>query len=115
MKTQIDYITPLKKQLDEKMHEVCTLFMLIGVPHETPRYYNLDEKTFYNNKDFDGFLHKNFIIYIGSTQTNKLFFEVKCETDYFENLRLNTREFWAQFKEYRTNFLIENYPTINPY
>ena len=105
----MDYITPIKKQLDKKMHEVCNIFMLIGTPRETPRYYNLAFKTFKlerKNNDF---------IYIGSTQNSNLFFKIKVKENYFENLRLETNEFWQQFKDYRTKFLLKNYPTINAY
>lgn len=62
MNTKIDYITPIKNQLNEKMHEVCKTFMLIGTPRETPRYYN-----------FGGFDEDTNTLKIKSTQNNNLF------------------------------------------
>tara|TARA_R110000822_G_scaffold79597_2_gene190267 strand:+ start:46 stop:357 length:312 start_codon:yes stop_codon:yes gene_type:complete len=89
-----NYITPIKNQLDEKMHEVCSMFMLIGNKRETPRYYNIDSLD-------DGLLR------IGSTQNSSLYFEIKTELNF-----INFDNFWQQFKEYRTKFLFENYPSI---
>ena len=97
----IDYITPIKSELDEQMNNVCCLFMLIGTPLETPRYYNLS--------DFDA---DTKVLTIGSTQSTSLFFQIHTP---FKFNHINTQEFWNQFKEYRTNFLLTNYPTINAY
>ena len=117
MNTEFDYITPIKKQLDEKLSEVCFIFMTIGTSIETPRYYNLNwMKTFKEDKKINPFATKNcHFIYIGSTQINDLFFKVKCKEDYKEKVKLNASEFWKQFREYRTNFLLKNCPTINAY
>jgi len=93
----MDYITPIKKELSEKLHEVCNIYMLIGTPHETPRYYNFSNL-------------ENNILTIGSTQKRGLNFKVKTNFDFIE-----VSEFWLQFKEFRTEFLITNYPTINAY
>lgn len=101
MKTT-DYITPIKKQLDEKMHELCAIYMVIGTPRETPRFYNfrdfnIDTKT----------------LTIGSTQKQSLSFEIDLSKTDIDVIFVE--EFWQQFKEYRTKFLLENYKTINPY
>ena len=95
----IDYITPIKDKLDEQMHNQCVAFMLMGTPRETPRYMN-----------FGGFCNDTKILTIESTQTARIFFDIQTDFDFIE-----VHNFWEQFKEYRTNFLIENYPTINPY
>tara|TARA_R100000541_G_scaffold56759_2_gene66379 strand:+ start:853 stop:1155 length:303 start_codon:yes stop_codon:yes gene_type:complete len=100
----MDYITPIKKELEIKMHEVCRMFMLIGSPHETPRYYN-----------FGGFVDGENIIKIKSTQNSNLFFTIKMNELLIEDLRFEITEFWQQFKEFRTDFLLTNYPTINAY
>jgi len=115
---KIDYITPIKKELETELHQVCKTFVLIGSPHETPRYYNIDNKTL-DQLDCSIFdIHKSkkdYYLYIGSTQTNKLFFKIKVTNDYYKNLWRTDGEFWKQFKQFRTEFLIKNYPTIDPY
>lgn len=95
----INYITPIRKQLDEQMHLQCGAFMLLGTPRETPRYLNFGE--------FDDDTR---VLTIQSTQTSKIFFEVETDFDFIE-----VDVLWNQFKEYRTEFLVTNYPTINPY
>ena len=103
----MDYITPIKNQLNKKMHEVCNIFMLIGTPRETPRYYN-----------FGGFDDDTNTLKIKSTQNDNLFFTIDCKNLNYESLTFltsNKNEFWQQFKDYRTKFLLNNYPTINAY
>jgi hypothetical protein len=95
----MNYIKPIKDQLDEQMHNQCVAFMLIGTQRETPRYMNFGE--------FD---NDTKVLTIKSTQTSKIFFDIETDFDFIE-----VDKFWAQFKDYRTEFLIENYPTINPY
>jgi len=106
MKTKnTDYITPIKDQLNYQMQETCNMFMAIGTPRETPRYYN-----------FGGFDAETNTLKIKSTQNDDLFFTIDCKGLNFNSLAfLPCNEFWQQFKEYRTQFLLENYPTINPY
>ena len=95
----MDYIKPIKEQLDANMHDRCVMFMLIGTPRESPRWMN------FGNHDLD-----TKVLRIQSTQTSRIFFEVETDYDYIE-----VDIFWPQFKQYRTEFLIEHYPTINPY
>lgn len=95
----MDYITPIKEDLDNAMHFVCSLFVTIGTPAETPRYFNF--------KKFDEDTKK---LTIGSTQREKLFFKVQTDFNY-----VHVDDFWPQFRVYRTAFLKENYPTINPF
>ena len=103
--TKIDYITPIKNQLNEKMHEVCNMFMLIGTPRETPRYYN-----------FGGFEEETNTLKIKSTQNSNLFFTIDCNGLNYDAITFSPcDDFWQQFKEYRTEFLLKNYPTINAY
>ena len=92
-----NYILPIEKELNTKMHEYCAIFCLIGTPRETPRFLNFG--------DFD---ENTKILTIESTQSPKLFFEIKTNFDFIE-----CELFWQQFKQYRTNFLTTNYPTIN--
>ena len=104
MKTT-DYITPIKDQLNYQMQETCNMFMAIGTPRETPRYYN-----------FGGFDEDAGILKIKSTQNDNLFFNIDCNGLNYDSLTFfPCDDFWQQFKEYRTQFLLENYPTINPY
>lgn len=97
----MDYIEPIRKQLDSKMSDQCIMFMLIGMPAESPRWMN-----------FGGFDNETKVLTIQSTQRSGIGFNI--ETD-FEPFDIDVEEFWAQFKAYRTEFLLENYPTINPY
>ena len=96
----MNYIKPIQKELENELHKFCQSFILIGRPHETPRYFNLK---FYDCIDKT--------LKIGSTQTNNLFFVINIENKLEEYI--DTNEFWQQFKEFRTNFLLENYPTID--
>jgi hypothetical protein len=91
----MNYIKPIKDLLDEHMHEHCVMFMRIGVHHESPRYYN------FNNFDRD-----TKELTIQSTQ-KKLGFKIPTDFDF-----VFADKFWPQFKAYRTEFLINNYPTI---
>ena len=95
----IDYITPIKDKLNEELHNQCVAFMLMGTQRETPRYMN-----------FGHFDNDTKVLRIESTQTSKIFFDIQTDFDFVE-----VHNFWAQFKEYRTEFLTENYPTIDPY
>lgn len=95
----MDYITPIKSELDKNMHIHCGVFCTIGTPNETPRYYN-----------FGGFDIETKVLTIASSQSSRLFFRVQTAFDY-----VDCTEFWQQFKEYRTKFLQENYPTISIY
>ena len=94
----MNYIEPIKEKLDQKMHEQCVAFMLIGNQKETPRYLN-----------FGGFDSNTKILKIESTQTRRVYFYVQTDFDFFD---VEVHEFWAQFKEYRTKFLTDNYPKI---
>ena len=120
MKT-IDYITPIKEKLEEELHNACNWFMLIGSPRETPRYYNISSKT---NEQLDGGpfnigknknLNRQYYLYIESTLKSELGFKIKITPDYYKLLWKTDGDFWQQFKEFRTDFLIKNYPTIDPY
>lgn len=101
-----DFITPIKDQLENGFHEHCRMFMLIGRPAETPRFYNIGDKD-HDNKRFQ----------IASTQKSDLFFWVEAPDDeYFDTIVYSDlMEVWAQIRQWRTQFLIENYPTIDPY
>ena len=98
-----NYITPIQNQLDEAMHLHCIDFLENGTSeYTTPRYYNV--------KNYD---YKSKVITIQSTQTSRLFFKLDAsilEIGYFD-----ASDFWTQFKEYRTAFLLDNYPTISVY
>ena len=119
---KIDYITPIKKELEKELHIVCQTFMMVGSPRETPRYYNISNKT---HEQLDGSpfnIGKNdeqYYLYIQSTQvlstSDFLMFKIKVTADYYKSLWKTDGGFWEQFKEFRTKFLIKHYPTINPY
>ena len=97
----MNYIEPIKKELEENLHKFSQLYILIGNGvNDTPRYFNL--------KMYDC-MKKT--LKIGSTQRNDLFFIIDIE-DKLE-MYIDTNEFWQQFAKFRTNFLLENYPTID--
>jgi len=100
----MDYITPIKKELNENLHRISQEFMLIGMRRETPRYYNL--------KDYQKRVNNRYLIQIFSTQNRELGFEILTPIDY---PFIEFNEFWEQFKEYRTEFLFKNYPQIEQY
>ncbi len=95
----MDYITPIKKELDEKMTAYCESFLKYNLKNETPRYFNFIEF------DLD-----TKILTIGSTQKSYLKFEIQTD---FRFVEVNI--FWPQFKEYRTEFLKKNFKMINPF
>jgi hypothetical protein len=95
----MNYIEPIKDKLDRGMHNECVIFTTIGSIDESPRWMN-----------FGGFDLDTKILTIQSTQRSRISFDVQTDFNFVE-----VHEFWAQFKEYRTQFLLDNYPTINPY
>jgi len=96
----VDYITPIKKQLNKRMTECSLLYMAIGTIRETPRYYNF--------RDFD---IDTKTLTIGSTQKQSLFFTVDLSDTDIDFISCS--DFWKQFKEYRTKFLQNNFKTID--
>jgi hypothetical protein len=98
----MDYITPIRQQLEEKMHQHCKAFIESKKGRTySPRWYNIC----INNKK----------IVIGSSQFNgKLFFEIDYPVEY-NVFDMDANEFWRQFREFRTDFLTEHYKTIQPY
>ena len=96
-----NYIKPIQKELEKELHQFSQLFMLIGKGNrDTPRYFNL--------KEIDPI---NKTLKIGSTQQGNLYFFVNYDNKI--NSFIDTDEFWQQFAKFRTNFLLENYPTID--
>ena len=92
----MDYIEPIRKELEENLHEQCVAFMLIGTKRESPRYINF--------RDFD---MNTKVLRMQSTQTESVFFEIDTPFEI-----VDVTDFWEQFKEFRTEFLQNNYPTI---
>ena len=100
-----DYISPIREKLEEGMHRHCAMFMAIGNGgDESPRWFNFGDQHY---EEEEGRSLK-----IMSTQRGGIFFWVPLPLDYPYIL---VDEFWTQFKTFRTEFLIKNYPTINPY
>ncbi len=96
----MNYIKPIQKELENELHKFCQSFMLIGRPNETPKYLNIYE--------YDVFNHT---LTIASTQKQSLNFTINLDNKIEQYINFN--EFWEQFKEFRTNFLLKNYPTID--
>ena len=96
-----NYIKPIQKELEKELHKFSQLYILMGNgAKDTPRYFNL--------KMYDC-IDKT--LTIGSTQRNDLFFIINIENKLEQYI--DTNDFWQQFKEFRTSFLLENYPTID--
>lgn len=93
-------IEKYKVQFDENMFNHANIFITIGSGNESPRWYNFKE------------VDENNILTIGSTQNSGLFFTVQLEGNEWMHLQDDVQGFWQAFKEYRTDFLKTNYPTI---
>lgn len=93
-------IEKYKNELNENMFNHCNLFVTIGQGNESPRWYNF--------KDID----ENNTLTIGSTQNSGLYFSIQLEGIEWMHVQNSIDEFWQAFKEYRTDFLSTNYPTI---
>ena len=114
---KFDYIKPYKKEFEDNLHIFCKQFMEYDSTERelyrrrSPRWFNLHHRTF----DLDR-VENEPTFYIGSTLTNGMYFDIKTNEDYLSRI-LNDfdDEFWQQFKKFRTEFLIKNYPNINPY
>ena len=120
----IDYITPIKEQIDIILHNHCVIYKAIssetGCTKATLRYYN-----------FGSFCYKTKKVSIKSTQfriqeidkhgdANSFrygpIYYIDCSgIEEYENVsKYNLREeFHNQFRKYRTEFLKQHYPTIN--
>lgn len=101
-----NYIEPIRKALEEGLHRVSKDYLEVvklklgWLEQRTPRYMN------FGGMDGD-------VLTISSTQS-PLSFLVTVPEGYEnpdENMDINT--FWNQFKEFRTKFLVENYPEID--
>tara|TARA_R110002096_G_scaffold517_6_gene3042 strand:+ start:650 stop:949 length:300 start_codon:yes stop_codon:yes gene_type:complete len=93
-----DYITPIKAELEEKMHKFCKWFLNTNNPYGTPRYLN-----------YGSFDYETKVLSIESTSIG-IGFNVQTEFDLIES-----EYFWPQFKTFRTGFLEQHYPNIKTY
>ena len=122
-----DYISPIEDQLTENFHTFCKEYVdrvekikkihankpinvvlahtssIIG---SSPRWFNIGRK----DNEWKKFR-------INSTQYRNLGFWVMAPTEEYwqEILHGEIIEFWSQLKEWRTEFLLNNYPTIVAY
>jgi|TARA_R100000789_G_C2942523_1_gene132518 hypothetical protein len=109
-----NFITPIVQELEEAMHISCKRYIRdykethYTGPHYrgySPRWYNLNE--FYNESK---------MLRIQSTQWHDPIknphegFNIQTEFDW-----IDWDDFWIQFRNWRTNFLETNYPTIKSY
>lgn len=90
-----------KEEILAGLNTHCETFKIIGTELETPRYFN-----------FESFEAR--VLRFASSQNMRLYFDVLISIDdELEVERLTTDEIWQWFKEVRTNFLIDNHPTID--
>lgn len=93
-------IQKYENEFNSNMFQHANLFCTIGSGNESPRWYNFKE------------IDENNILKIGSTQNSNLFFTVQLEGNEWIHIQNDVNGFWQAFKEYRTEFLSANYPTI---
>ena len=99
----MDYIKPIKEQLDRNMEVICEVFTRMHLHNShTPRYYNF--------REYD---RETKTLTIGSTQHRALSFNIDCSDTEID--RVMCGDFWQQFKEYRTKYLQKNFKTIETF
>jgi hypothetical protein len=115
MKT-IELLENYKAEILEKLEQHVEMFKLIGHDgsrtgvNESPRYYNVG-----------GFDEEFNTIKFRSTQSSKLGFDIYIKEEdrkhpaFWQRLKLDNQVIWNWFKEVRTNYLIENHPTVDAY
>lgn len=98
---KLDYITPIEKELREGIIAVAERYLEVGELNRdlSPRWLNLNLNS------------EEHVVYIRSTQCS-IGFNVVLPKGY---PRVMVDEFWGQFKRFRTELLIKEYPMINPY
>ncbi len=92
------------QQALELLEVYCNTFKMIGTQNETPRYSQL-------------FLEKNdngYVLKLKST-VSRVYYNVCNIEDDDELFYLFTDNSWATWKQIRTQYLIDNHPTINAY
>lgn len=107
MNTIIKTLEANKEAILNQLNEVSNMFKLVGFPEETPRYFNFEK--------FDEETNK---IYFCSSQRSKLKFWVTLNPEtmgehFADRLSVSSSDVWKWFKQVRTNFLIDNHPTID--
>lgn len=113
MKTE-QLLEKYKSEILEKLNDHANMYKLIGSSgkyggvDETPRYYNIA-----------GYDKENNLIKFRSTQTNRLGFDIfikeedRKDPHFWTKLKMNNSVIWEWFKKTRTNFLIDEHPTID--
>lgn len=99
----VDYISPIEKELREGIIKVAERYLEDEGQNTalSPRWLN------YHFKEDE----EEGILFIRSTQCGIGFSVVLPEG--YPRVEVNT--FWNQFKEFRTDLLVKEYPMINPY
>ena len=105
--------TPLLEKIQYTLNEWCKTFVVIGTPNETPRYSQL---FFTDGAEGKGEAQ------LQSTQ-KKLYYPIygltEEENRFLKRIQIiqqnRSRSLWNQYKEIRTEFLLEYYPTIDVY
>lgn len=97
-------LTIYKDAIEEQLHKMCQTFCLIGFPHESPRWVNVNK--LYKEDD-------KFILQFKSTQCS-LGFNIYISENHYNRLEtfILSDYLWDDFKTFRTEFLKEYYPTI---
>ena len=94
-----------KEEILKAFEKNCLMFKMIGSEGETPRYFN-----------YGGYEDR--VLTFASTQNSKLFFKILISVEDNREveriLNHGNEEIWEWFKRLRTNYLIDNHPTIEP-
>lgn len=100
-----EFIEIYRADLEQAMHTQCAVFCTIGSPAESPRWINVCEL----KANEEGYFIK-----FQSTQTSRIYFHIAISKEHYERWQygLVVEELWQPFKDFRTEFLILNYPTI---
>ncbi len=94
----------VKDKLLEALDEWCTMFMIMGFPHETPRYSQILQ-----DYDTDEYLLKSTVSHVW----HKV--DLTDEEVKFLRSKQKRQELWGWWKSIRTNHLVNSYPTISAY
>ena len=95
-----------REALEKELHTHCKLFCTIGFPQKSPRWINIHDV---EEREFEG--AKQYFMVFMSTQTH-LGFEINISERFYKTSRYKQAELWEAFKQFRTTFLVANYPTI---
>ncbi len=101
------------KQIDKGLSKIAESFLLLEKRSDKYTYIGYCSPRWINIRDT--YEHEGtFFVFLRSTQTN-IGFHIEVDEVFMLNVKGNCSDYWAHFREYRTKFLQENFPTIETY